>query len=46
MTVTGLEDVPDGRSVHVGLTADIVRNKVSDYFLSDAGAVPCQMSKV
>ena len=46
MTVTGLEDVPDGQSVRgegEGLTAKSVRNKVADYLLTDAGAVPWQM---
>jgi len=36
VTVTGLEDVPDGQSV--GLIANNVRNKVADYFVIDAGA--------
>jgi len=45
MTVTGLEDVPDGQSVRWGLTANSVRNTVADYFLTDAGAVPWQMLK-
>jgi hypothetical protein len=35
LTVTGLEDVPDGQSVRGGLTANNVRNKVADYFLTD-----------
>jgi hypothetical protein len=39
MTVTGLEDVPDGLSVRGGLTEDNVRNQVDDCFLTDAGAV-------
>jgi hypothetical protein len=42
MTVNGLEHVPDGQSIRRGLTANI-RNKVADYFLTDAGAVPWQM---
>ena len=29
LTVTGLEDVPDGQSVRGGLTANNVRNKVA-----------------
>ena len=40
MTVTGFEDVSDGQSVRGGLTANNVRNKVTDYFLTDDGAVP------
>jgi len=40
LTVTGLEDVPDGQSVRGGLTANSVRNKVAEYFLRDARAVP------
>jgi hypothetical protein len=46
MTVTGLEDVPDGQSVRGGLTANSVRNKVADYFLTDAAALPWQLSKM
>jgi hypothetical protein len=45
LTVTGLEGVPDGQSVRVGLTANSIRNKDADYFLTDAGAVSWQMSK-
>jgi hypothetical protein len=43
LTVTGVEDVPDGQPVRGGLTASNVRNKVAEYFLTDAGAAPCQM---
>ena len=43
LTVTGLEDVPDGQSVRGGLTANSVRNKVADYFITDAGASSWQM---
>jgi len=43
MTVTGLEDVPNGQLVRVGLTVNKVRNRVADYFLKDAGAFPWQM---
>ena len=46
LTVTGLEDVPDGQSVRGGKTANNVRNKVADYFLKDAGAASWQMSKI
>jgi hypothetical protein len=38
LTVTGLEDIPDGQSVCGELTTYNVRNKVADYFLTDAGA--------
>ena len=44
LTVTGLEDVPDGQSVRGELTANSVRNKVADYFLTDAGFASWQMS--
>ena len=43
---TGLEDVPDGQPVRGRLTANNVRNKVAEYFLTDAGAVTWQMSKI
>ena len=46
LTVTGLEDVPEGQSVRGRLTANNVRNKVADYFLTDAGAASWQMSKI
>ena len=46
LTVTGLEDVPDGQSVREGLTTNNVRNKVADYFLTVAGAASWQMSKI
>jgi hypothetical protein len=46
MTMTGLEDVPDGQPVCGGSTANNVRNKVAEYFLTDAGAAPWQMSKM
>ena len=45
-TVTGIEDVPDGQSVRGGLTANSVRNRVADCFLTDAGAASWQMSKI
>jgi len=35
---TGLENVPEGQSVLGGLTANNIRNKVADYFVTDAGA--------
>jgi hypothetical protein len=43
LTVTGLEDVPDGQSILRGLTANNVRNRVADYFLTDSGAASWQM---
>jgi hypothetical protein len=46
LTVTGLEDVPDGQSVRAGLTANSLRKTVADYFLPDAGAASWQMSKI
>ena len=46
LTVTDLEDVPDGHTVRGGITAKSVRNKVPNYFLTDAGATSWQMSKI
>ena len=46
LTVIGLEDVPDGQSVRGKLTANSVRYKVADYFLTGAGAASWQMSKI
>ena len=43
VTVTSLEDAPDGQSVRRGLTANNVRNKVADYFVTYAGAASWQM---
>jgi hypothetical protein len=40
LTLTGLEVVPDKQSVRGRLTANNVWNKVADYLLTDAGAVP------
>jgi hypothetical protein len=45
LTVTGL-DMPDGQLVRGGLTANSVRKTVADYFITDAGAASCQMSKI
>jgi hypothetical protein len=45
LTVTGLEDVPDGQSVlggGGGLTANIGRNKGADYFRTDTGGGRCK----
>jgi hypothetical protein len=39
VTVDCLEDVSDGQSALGGLTANNVRNKVADYFLTGTGAV-------
>ena len=41
--VADLEDVPAGHSVRVRLTANSVRNKELDCYLTDDGAVPWQM---
>ena len=46
LTVTGLEDVSEGQSVRGGLMAKNIRNKVADYFLTDAGAASWQTSKI
>ena len=46
MTLTGLEDVPGQIAVRGELTADIIRNKVADYFITNARSVPWKMSKI
>jgi hypothetical protein len=45
MTVTGLEDVPDGQPVRGGLTANNIGNKVPEFILTDAGAFPGRCQK-
>jgi len=47
MTMTGVEHVRNGQSIHGGggFTANNVRYKVADYFLTDAAAVPCKCQK-
>jgi len=46
LTGTGLEDLPEGQSVRGELTVNNVRNKVANYFLTDARAATWQMSKI
>lgn len=41
--VIGLENVTDGQSIRRRITANNVRNKVADYFLTDFGYFPWQM---
>jgi len=45
LTVTDLEDVPDGQSVHGGFTVNNVRNKVADYFLTMLELLPGRCKK-
>ena len=45
MTVTGLDDVPDGQSVRGGLAANNVRNKVAEYFLQMLERFPGKCKK-
>jgi hypothetical protein len=45
LTETALEGASDGQSVRWGPTANNVRNKLADYFLTDARAASCEMSK-
>ena len=40
MAVTDLEHVSDGQWLRGGLTENNIRNKVTDYFLTYAGAFP------
>ncbi|CAK1592771.1 unnamed protein product [Parnassius mnemosyne] len=44
--ITGLEDVLRQTQSRGGLTPNNIRNILSDYFVSNIGAVPWQMSKI
>ncbi|CAK1587979.1 unnamed protein product [Parnassius mnemosyne] len=44
--ITGLEDAPRQTQSRGGLTPNNIRNILSDYFVSNIGAVPWQMSKI
>jgi hypothetical protein len=48
LTVTGLEDVPDGQSVRGGggLTKNNVKNKVVDCFLTDVKNINSRVHKI
>jgi hypothetical protein len=46
MTITGFEDLPRAQVVRGGLAANNIRNVLSDYFLTNVGAVKWQMSKI
>lgn len=47
LTVTGFQDCATGRQNHRGgLQATDVRQKFAEYFMSDQGSVPWQMSKI
>lgn len=45
-TITGLEDLPRESTARGGLQANTVRNVLTKYFGTIAGAVPWQMSKI
>ena len=45
-TITGLEDLPREATARGGLSANNVRQTFCDYFVSNVGAVPWQMSKI
>lgn len=45
-TITGLEDLPREPTVRGSLSANNVRQMMCNYFLTDAGAVSWQMSKI
>lgn len=44
--ITGLYDIPRETQSRGGLTPNNIRNILSDYFVSNTGAVPWQMSKI
>jgi hypothetical protein len=46
MNVHDLQDMHHGQSVRVGITANANRNVFADYFLSDAGYLSWQLSKI
>jgi hypothetical protein len=46
MTITGFEDLPRTQVVRGGLAANNIRNVLSDYFLTNVGALKWQMPKI
>lgn len=45
--MTGFEDIEqNGHGVRGGRSANEVRNQFADYFQSEAGSVPWQLSKI
>lgn len=46
MSITGLEDILGDRTTRGGLSANNVRDITCKYFVSSAGSVPWQMSKI
>ncbi|XP_051156760.1 uncharacterized protein LOC127278874 [Leptopilina boulardi] len=45
-TLIGLEDLQPDQSVQAGISANSVRDVLGNYFLTDVGSVPWQMSKI
>jgi hypothetical protein len=46
VTITGLEGLPHEPTSRGGLAANNIRKVLSDYFMSDTGAVPWQHTKI
>lgn len=44
--IIGLEEIPREQETRGGLTANSIRNVLSDYFVSDVGALNWQTSKI
>ncbi|KAJ8943579.1 hypothetical protein NQ314_009704 [Rhamnusium bicolor] len=45
-SITGLEDLPQDANIRGGMTANTIRNTLCKCFMTNAGNVPWQMSRI